>query len=203
MEVSTDIKDSNENKEIKESNEIEDIKTYEVSNIRIAIVGNVDCGKSILVGVLTGGTLDDGRESARSRVFVHIHEASNGRTSCISQHIAGFDNENNPVYNEATASSGCQAVIHCGAVRQSALIKYIDKEYLRSGDEAIVVFEFIDKCAYLNTGDIFVFREGNTKGLGKVKKMNLTEEDKKKYKEFNNDQKNICKKILKKKRKKQ
>jgi elongation factor 1-alpha len=32
-------------------------------------MGNVDAGKSTLVGVLTSGRLDDGRGLARARVF--------------------------------------------------------------------------------------------------------------------------------------
>ena len=59
--------------------------------IRIAIVGNVDSGKSTLVGVLTKGQVDDGRGSARLKVFNYPHEAQNGRTSSIAQEIMGFD----------------------------------------------------------------------------------------------------------------
>lgn len=67
-------------------------------DVRIAVVGNVDSGKSTLVGVLTGGKLDDGRGSARSRVFVHQHELANGRTSSISQHVMGIDENGSPVH---------------------------------------------------------------------------------------------------------
>ncbi len=36
--------------------------------VRVAVIGNVDSGKSTLVGVLTRGMLDDGRGLARSKV---------------------------------------------------------------------------------------------------------------------------------------
>ena len=36
-----------------------------VPDIRVAVVGNVDAGKSTTLGVLTRGNLDDGRGSAR------------------------------------------------------------------------------------------------------------------------------------------
>lgn len=36
--------------------------------VRVAIVGNVDSGKSTLVGVLTRSMLDDGRGLARGKV---------------------------------------------------------------------------------------------------------------------------------------
>lgn len=51
-------------------------------DVRIAVIGNVDSGKSTMIGVLTSGEFDDGRGSARSRILRHDHEQSNGRTSC-------------------------------------------------------------------------------------------------------------------------
>lgn len=39
--------------------------------IRVAVIGNVDSGKSTLVGVLTRGMLDDGRGLARSKVRLY------------------------------------------------------------------------------------------------------------------------------------
>jgi GTPase len=47
----------------------------EENDIRIAVIGNVDSGKSTLVGVLTKGIMDDGRGSARMKVFNFHHEA--------------------------------------------------------------------------------------------------------------------------------
>jgi len=67
--------------------------TEEFFEVRIAVVGNVDSGKSTLLGVLTRGQLDNGRGLARSSVFVHKHELETGRTSCISQEILGFDSK--------------------------------------------------------------------------------------------------------------
>ncbi|CAK69640.1 unnamed protein product (macronuclear) [Paramecium tetraurelia] len=58
---------------------------------KLAIIGNVDSGKSTLVGVLTKGILDDGRGGARERVFNYKHEKENGRTSSVAQEIMGFD----------------------------------------------------------------------------------------------------------------
>ncbi len=52
----------------------------------MAIIGNVDSGKSTMVGVLTRSMLDDGRGLARSKVFKHNHEEATGRTSSIGQH---------------------------------------------------------------------------------------------------------------------
>lgn len=54
------------------------------NDIRIAVIGNVDSGKSTLVGVLSKGITDDGRGLARSLVFNYSHEHANGRTSSIA-----------------------------------------------------------------------------------------------------------------------
>src|SRR3989338_6554528 len=67
------------------------------SEIRIAVCGNVDSGKSTLIGVLTRGELDNGRGSARSNIFVHKHELETGRTSSISHQIMGYDSKGNMV----------------------------------------------------------------------------------------------------------
>mmetsp|Transcript_28154 Transcript_28154/g.57670 ORF Transcript_28154/g.57670 Transcript_28154/m.57670 type:complete len:588 (+) Transcript_28154:145-1908(+) len=60
-------------------------------DMRVAVVGNVDSGKSTLVGVLASGKLDNGRGLARSQVFRHRHEAETGRTSSVSHHVIGFN----------------------------------------------------------------------------------------------------------------
>ena len=78
-------------------------------DVRVAIVGNVDSGKSTLIGVLTNGGLDDGRGLARSKVFQHRHEAANGRTSCIGQHILGFDEEDEVVHQTVSSFASAQA----------------------------------------------------------------------------------------------
>ena len=44
------------------------------NDTRIAVIGNVDSGKSTLVGVLTKSIMDDGRGSARKQVFNFSHE---------------------------------------------------------------------------------------------------------------------------------
>ncbi|XP_010790367.1 GTP-binding protein 1-like [Notothenia coriiceps] len=61
--------------------------------VRVAVVGNVDAGKSTLLGVLTHGELDNGRGFARQKLFRHKHEMESGRTSSVGNDILGFDKE--------------------------------------------------------------------------------------------------------------
>lgn len=63
----------------------------EVIETRIAVVGNVDAGKSSMLGVLVKGDLDDGRGKARVNLFRHKHEVETGRTSSVGMEIMGFD----------------------------------------------------------------------------------------------------------------
>ncbi|KAJ3030671.1 UNVERIFIED_CONTAM: GTP binding protein [Siphonaria sp. JEL0065] len=59
--------------------------------IRVAIVGGADAGKSTLLGVLADSDLDNGRGKSRLNLLRHRHEIETGRTSSISHQIIGFD----------------------------------------------------------------------------------------------------------------
>ena len=73
--------------------------------VRVSVAGNVDSGKSTLVGVLTKGRLDDGRGSARCLVFNFSHEQQNGRTSSIALEMMGFDDSGHAIVSEHAGSS--------------------------------------------------------------------------------------------------
>ena len=60
-------------------------------DLRLAVLGTVDSGKSSLVGVCTHGELDNGRGRARLNLFRHLHEIQSGRTSSITHEILGFN----------------------------------------------------------------------------------------------------------------
>ena len=67
-------------------------------DLRIACAGNVDSGKSSLLGVLLTGQNDDGRGTARLHVFNYPHEVKTGRTSSVAQHIFGYDSIGRPIH---------------------------------------------------------------------------------------------------------
>lgn len=65
----------------------------EETHITVAMIGNVDSGKSTTIGVLTTDMLDDGRGSARTSVLKHPHEHETGCTSDVSyQYYKDTDN---------------------------------------------------------------------------------------------------------------
>ena len=66
--------------------------------------------------------------------------------------------------------------IHCGNISQTCRIEKIkDKECLRIGDEAEVLFKFMNKPEYISEGAQLVFRDGMTKGVGCV--LELSSDD--------------------------
>lgn len=65
-------------------------------DLRVAVAGGVDSGKSTLLGVLSHGAagaplLDNGRGRSRMRVFRHKHECESGHTSSISLQQCCYD----------------------------------------------------------------------------------------------------------------
>ena len=89
-------------------------------DLRLAVVGPMDAGKSTLLGVLTQGELDNGRGRARLNLFRHLHEIQSGRTSSISHEILGFDSKGETVdYSKCvSAEEICE--------NSSKLITFID-----------------------------------------------------------------------------
>nr|CAH0112948.1 unnamed protein product [Daphnia galeata] len=99
-------------------------------DLRVAVLGNVEVGKSTLIGVLTQGQLDNGRGLARLNMFRHKHEFQTGRTSSVSHDILGFDSSGQIVnYEQATTAE--EICDNC-----SKLLTFIDlaghHKYLRT-----------------------------------------------------------------------
>lgn len=135
----TDQKEVEEVKPKTSSDTTDDKTSGSPVDVRIAVIGNVDSGKSTMIGVMTSGNLDDGRGSARQRIVRHSHEAESGRTSCASQHILGFDADSKRVHQSAPASAKpAQKTAAWTRVYQSSknLITFIDlaghEKYLKT-----------------------------------------------------------------------
>jgi small GTP-binding protein len=75
------------------------LKKYESLNsdnceeITILILGNVDAGKSTVLGSLVKNKLDDGNGSNRNLILRHPHELLSGRTSDLNYHYVKIDNK--------------------------------------------------------------------------------------------------------------
>ncbi|XP_072022413.1 GTP-binding protein 1-like [Amphiura filiformis] len=102
--------------------------------VRVAVVGNVDAGKSTLLGVLTHGELDNGRGFARQKLFRHKHEMESGRTSSVGNDILGFDSMGNVVNKADNHGGGLDWLRICET--SSKVITFIDlaghEKYLKT-----------------------------------------------------------------------
>ncbi|XP_035376727.1 GTP binding protein 1, like isoform X1 [Electrophorus electricus] len=102
--------------------------------VRVAVVGNVDAGKSTLLGVLTHGELDNGRGFARRKLFRHKHEVESGRTSSVSNNILGFDRHGRVVNRPDGHGGGLDWAEICE--RSSKVVTFIDlaghEKYLKT-----------------------------------------------------------------------
>ena len=125
------------------STEIEDDKNiYEVLireinenkfiDIKVAVAGNVDGGKSTAIGSLVSGKKDNGRGLTRSFVFNYVHELKSGRTSSIAHQILGFDHEGKVVNNQGLNKLSWAEIVS----KSSKVISFFDlaghEKYLRT-----------------------------------------------------------------------
>ncbi|GBP11302.1 GTP-binding protein 2 [Eumeta japonica] len=96
--------------------------SHQSVELRVAVMGANEAGKSTLIGVLTQGELDNGRGSARLNMFRHVHEVRSGRTSSLSHEILGFDAQGNVV------NYGCSELMTAERIgeRSARLVSFLD-----------------------------------------------------------------------------
>lgn len=82
--------------------------------------------------------------------------------------------------HSCTISVGYNTVMHIGAIKKTTkVIKIYDKddkdlECIRGGSKNVFVqFEFIGEKQYVMTGEKFIFREGNTRGFGTIRSIDI------------------------------
>lgn len=77
--------------------------------------------------------------------------------------------------HSTTIKNGYSPVIHCGPIRQSAKIEFVNYEsvttHIRSGDTQEVIFTYSHHSEFMENNSTFFFMDGNTKGVGKVLKL--------------------------------
>lgn len=67
---------------------------------------------------------------------------------------------------------GFQTTVHVGNIRQTAIIESLEPlGFIRTNDVALVSFRFIRNPEYLRVGARLLFRDGRTKGIGKITKV--------------------------------
>lgn len=74
--------------------------------------------------------------------------------------------------HSTTISKNYQPVINCNKIVQCAqIVDIYDKINIRAGDKCRVKFRFINRPEFIQENDKFIFREGQTRGIGIIRKV--------------------------------
>ncbi|KAJ7346627.1 GTP-binding protein 1 [Mycena albidolilacea] len=106
------------------------------------------------------------RKAAVRKGMVVVHKTDNPPKA-----VRQFEGQVLILYHNTTLQKNYQAMLHCGAVRQTVRIIGMDAQCLRTGDRATVQFEFISHPEFIKEGMKLLFREGKTKGLGVITRL--------------------------------
>jgi GTPase len=162
------------------------------------IRGKIMAGQKILVGPFGGQWYKMIAKSLHDNFRRNIDELTTGQSGCIafrprdkkyeirdkklimkgmvvvsedvSDPVKMFKADVMVLTHQTTITKGYQPIINIGTVVQSAKIMDIDKDrdVLRSDDIASVTFQFMYRPELIHPGQAFMFREGETRGVGKV-----------------------------------
>lgn len=73
------------------------------------------------------------------------------------------------LFHATAIYKGFQTTVHIGSIRQTAVIEGImGGGHLSTNDSASVLFRFVRQPEYVVPGMRILFREGSSKGIGKV-----------------------------------
>ena len=82
------------------------------------------------------------------------------------------------MFHPTEIAQGFRTTVHVGNIRQTAVIEAIEPIHtIKTNDAALVSFKFIRNPEYLTLGSRLLFRDGRTKGIGnvtKIEKYNFT-----------------------------
>ena len=148
-------------------------KFYNISvrNIRNVVEKDVDILKAGELGCLAIKQLNKDFNFKREHIRKGLYITNN--PFCCNEFIAKIYILHHPT----TIKENYQSTIHCGSVIQAAKITEIinikknvnsDKKLLRTGDQAKVKFKFLFKPEFIENETMFIFRENNAKGVGKI-----------------------------------
>ncbi|CAD6585720.1 MAG: hypothetical protein TREMPRED_004223 [Tremellales sp. Tagirdzhanova-0007] len=96
-----------------------------------------------------------------------------GRTETPPKAVKKFEGMVMVLHHASTIQPKYQAMMHCGAIRQTVRIVSLDHPsgLIRTGDRSRVVFEFISHTEFLKEGQLILLREAKTKVLGVVTRI--------------------------------
>tara|TARA_Y100000589_G_C27181595_1_gene641030 strand:- start:782 stop:2146 length:1365 start_codon:yes stop_codon:yes gene_type:complete len=143
-----------------------------IRNVRDVLDNDVDTLYEGQLGCLAIKQLSKEFTFKREQIKKGVYLTSN--PYCCQQFVARI----HILHHPTTIRKNYQSTIHCGSVIQAARIVEIlnikndikteDDKLLRTGDQAKVKFEFMFRPEFMEDNALFIFRENNAKGVGKI-----------------------------------
>ena len=159
------------NKNVKNLDNIESMfKEITIKTIHNNIRQNVNELDSGLPGSVSFMKKEDIDRKMIKKGMVIIDDLNKYKNNIVSSFWAKI----NVLHHATTIKEGYSPVIHCGCIRQTAKIEFEDDKntILRSGDNRVVKVIFTYHPEFVEENMIFFFRDGTTKGVGQVLKLN-------------------------------
>ena len=156
-----------ENNVIIEKSKVSNDSDY--NNYYKIVIKNIHNNFKENVDVLYAGQSGCFNVKTNGKVVIKRNMIKKGmRLLSVINSVREFDAKIKILHNPSTITKKYQPTINCEGISQSVQIIDMDKEYLRSFDEANVRFKFMYKPEFVECGSLFLFREGLTKGVGKI-----------------------------------
>ena len=143
-----------------------------IRNVRDVLDNDVDTLYEGQLGCLAIKQLSKDFTFKREHIKKGVYLTSN--PYCCQQFVARI----HILHHPTTIRKNYQSTIHCGSVIQAARIVEIlnikndinteEDKLLRTGDQAKVKFEFMFRPEFMEDNALFIFRENNAKGVGKI-----------------------------------
>nr|CBT17228.1 translation elongation factor 1A GTP binding subunit [Acidianus ambivalens] len=171
---------------------------YNVSGVGPVVLGSVVRGKvhpndTVYIGPVDGGEFLQAKVKSIQINRVFVDEANQGSIATFA--IQGVNREvlrkgmilaenNKPkatqsftakvivLHHPTTIKEGYVATLHLYTIRQAVKFEKIARGLLRTGESSEVELKFLYRPEYIEKGQIFIFREGRTRGLGIVTGIN-------------------------------
>lgn len=140
--------------------------TITVKSIHNCIRENV----SVLEKNQTGsiGIRLDTKNSFRKKKFIKGQILTDNKDFAYDNTYRSF-NADIAIFNHPTTiQNNYQTVIHCNTIRQTGKFKIKENQILRSHSKDNINIIFISRSEFILPGTIFMFRDGKTKGIGKI-----------------------------------
>lgn len=70
--------------------------------------------------------------------------------------------------HSTTIKSGYEPIVTCNSICQTVILYDLEETVIRGGDRMSIKLRFKFRGEYISEGDLFMFREGRVKGIGRV-----------------------------------